>query len=122
MERRNEVLRAQPRARAHRWWQDPQLWIEAFVWFNFVCLSLDIYLAHSTNQFRRETEYIPLYFSVSAPVVLLIGWIMWERWGYAAVWRDLGHLVGWVAVLIGLTGVILHLDSRFFYERTIKSL
>jgi hypothetical protein len=31
-------------------------------------------------------------------------------------------LVGWVAILIGVTGVILHLDSRFFYERTIKSL
>ena len=39
-----------------------------------------------------------------------------------AVWRDLGHLVGWLAVAIGLAGVILHLDSHFFYERTIKSL
>ena len=25
-------------------------------------------------------------------------------------------------MLIGLTGVVLHLDSSFFYERTIKSL
>src|SRR5208283_807538 len=41
---------------------------------------------------------------------------------YAAVWRDLGHLVGWSAVGIGLVGVILHLDSRFFEERTIQSL
>ena len=39
-----------------------------------------------------------------------------------AVWRDLGHLVGWLAIAIGLVGVILHLDSRFFHERTIKSL
>lgn len=122
MERLNKFLSAHPRLRAHRWLYDHQLWIEAFVWFNFVCLSLDIYLAHSTNQFRHETEYIPLYFSVIAPVVLLIGFIIWEQWGYVAVWRDLGHLVGWVAVLIGLTGVILHLDSGFFYERTIKSL
>jgi hypothetical protein len=27
-----------------------------------------------------------------------------------------------LAVAIGLAGVILHLDSRFFYERTIRSL
>jgi hypothetical protein len=38
------------------------------------------------------------------------------------VWRDLGYLVGWVAVGIGLAGVVLHLDSRFFHERTLKSL
>jgi hypothetical protein len=27
-----------------------------------------------------------------------------------------------LAILIGLTGVVLHLDSRFFHDRTIKSL
>ena len=101
---------------------DPQLWVEAFVLFNLACLALDIYLAHSTNEFRRRTEYIPLYFSMAAPVILLIGLIARERYGHAAVWRDLGYLVGWAAIVIGITGVVLHLDSRFFYERTIKSL
>ena len=101
---------------------DPRLWVEAFVLFNFLCLTLDIYLAHSTNEFRRRTEYIPLYFSAAAPVVLLAGLVARERFGYKAVWRDLGHLVGWLAVLIGLVGVVLHLDSRFFYDRTLKSL
>jgi hypothetical protein len=43
-----------------------------------------------------------------------------HRW--IAVWKDLGYFVGWLAVLIGLTGVIFHLDSRFFYERTVQSL
>ena len=38
------------------------------------------------------------------------------------MWRDVGHLVGWCAIAIGLIGVVLHLDSRFFHERTIKSL
>jgi hypothetical protein len=52
---------------------------------------------------------------------LLIG-LAGEWRGYAAVWRDLGYLVGWLAVAIGLVGVILHLDSHFFYERTLKSL
>ena len=31
-------------------------------------------------------------------------------------------MVGGSAILIGLTGVVLHLDSSFFYERTIRSL
>jgi hypothetical protein len=101
---------------------DPRLWVELFVVVNFAFLALDIYLAHSTNDFRRRTEYIPLYFSLIAPVLLFVAIVLRERFDYQAVWRDLGYFVGWVAVVIGLTGVILHLDSRFFYDNTLKSL
>jgi hypothetical protein len=38
------------------------------------------------------------------------------------VWKNVGYLVGWLAILIGLTGMVLHLDSHFFYERTLRSL
>jgi hypothetical protein len=96
--------------------------LELFVLVNVAFLSLDIYLAHSVNEFRRPAEYVPLYFSLAAPLVLLIGLLAGEWRGYTGVWRDLGFLVGWLAVAVGLVGVILHLDSRFFYERTIKSL
>lgn len=105
-----------------RWTDEPILWVEAFVLLNFAALAFDIYLAHSTNGFRRRSEYVPLYFSAAAPLVLLTGLVARERFGRSAVWRDLGHLVGWLAVAVGLAGVILHLDSRFFYDRTIKSL
>src|SRR6202795_4695862 len=105
-----------------RWYLDHRLWLEAFVLVNLAFLSLDIYLAHSVNQFRRAAEYIPLYFSMAAPALLLVGLLAGEWLGFGAVWRDLGYLVGWLAVLIGLAGVVLHLDSRFFVERTIKSL
>ena len=105
-----------------RWINDPSLWVEAFVIINLAFLALDIYLAHSTNQFRRSSEYIPLYYSLIAPVVLLAGLIARERFSYVTVWRDLGYLVGWLAIIIGLTGVILHLDSRFFYDNALKSL
>jgi hypothetical protein len=101
---------------------DMRLWVEVFVLINLAFLTLDIYLAHSTNEFHRRTEYIPLYYSAFAPLVLLAGLIAREKFGYSAVWRDLGYLVAWLAILIGLTGVILHLDSRFFYDNTIKSL
>src|SRR5262249_9471281 len=42
--------------------------------------------------------------------------------GWEAPWRDLGHLVGWLSVAVGFIGVIYHLESRFFVERTLKSL
>jgi hypothetical protein len=106
----------------NKWYRDPRLWVEAFVLVNFAFLSFDIYLAHSVNQFREPAEFLPLYFSISAPIVLLIGLLIGEWRGHAAVWRDLGYLVGWIAVGVGLTGVVLHLDSRFFRESTLQSL
>ena len=102
------------------WWAEPCFLVEAFTLANLAFLTLDIYLAHSVNGFRREAEYIPLYFSAASPVVLLVGLLLRKR--SITVWKDLGYLVGWLAILIGLTGVIFHLDSSFFYERTIRSL
>ena len=100
--------------------RDRQLLIELFAVANFGGLVGDIFLAHSENHFRRASEYIPLYFSIAATVVLAVGLLCRRR--APAVWRDLGHLVGWLAVAVGLAGLVLHLDSRFFYERTIRSL
>lgn len=107
-------------AESERWWARPQIWVELFVISNIGFLTFDIYLAHSVNQFRREAEYIPLIFSACSPLVLVIALALRSRW--IAVWRDLGYLVGWAAVVVGLTGVILHLQSQFFYERTLRSL
>jgi hypothetical protein len=101
---------------------DHQLLLELFALVNLGFLTLDIYIAHSVNAFRRPAEYIPLFFSMSAPVLLVIGLIAREKWRSDAVWRDVGYFVGWVAILIGLAGVILHLESRFFFERTLRSL
>jgi len=105
---------------ARPWLHDHQLWIELFVLANFAGLIVDIFLAHSENQFRRESEYIPLVFSAIA--TLTLAFVIPVRRKWPAVWRDVGHLVGWGAVVLGLAGVVLHLDSRFFYDRTIRSL
>jgi hypothetical protein len=102
------------------WRRDHQLWIEIFVAVNFGGLVFDIFLAHSENHFRRGSEYLPLFFSAAAAAVLAAGVAVRRRW--PAVWDDLGHLVGWISVLVGLLGVLLHLDSSFFEERTIRSL
>jgi len=98
-----------------------RLWlVEAFAALNFAGLIGDIYLAHSTNHFRRASEYVPLFFSMGAAVLLGAGLLLRPR--APALWRALGYLVGWAAVAVGLTGVVLHLDSRFFYQRTVRSL
>jgi len=102
------------------WRTDHQLWVEGFVVANFAGLVLDIYLAHSQNGFRRPVEYLPLYFSAAAPPVLLAGIAVRAR--ARALWTDVGYLIGWLAVLIGLAGVVWHLDSQFFESRTLRSL
>jgi hypothetical protein len=102
------------------WRTDHQLWVETFVLFNFAGLIADIFLAHSENRFRRLTEYVPLVFSIAATAALTV--IVPLRRRAPAVWRDVGHAIGWLSVVVGLAGVVLHLDSQFFYERTLKSL
>jgi hypothetical protein len=105
---------------AKRSWLEPQMWVELFALVNIGFLTFDIYLAHSVNQFRNRAEYIPLFFSASAPLLLIFGLVMRSRsrlW-----WKLLGHIVGWASIVVGLTGVVLHLESHFFYERTIRSL
>jgi len=103
-----------------RWWAQPELWVEAFVTVNVGFLTFDILLAHSVNQFRNRAEYIPLLFSAIAPLFLIVA--LTQRTRRRIIWKLLGHVVGWAAILVGLTGVILHLESSFFYERTIRSL
>jgi hypothetical protein len=105
---------------SERWWVRPQIWVEVFAIMNLGFLTLDIYLAHSVNQFRNKAENIPLIFSAVTPLVLICALAM--RYRRPTVWKVLGYLVGWSAVLVGFTGVILHLESHFFYERTLRSL
>jgi len=103
-----------------RWLMNPQIWVELFAILNIGFLTFDIFLAHSVNSFRMRAEYIPLLFSALAPIFLIVGLTL--RYRHAKLWKWLGYLVGWTAILVGLTGVILHLESHFFYERTIRSL
>jgi hypothetical protein len=122
--RRNSLRTAQrilhhPRL---RWAHDPQLWVELFATANLAILAADIYIAHSVNHFHKSAEYIPLYFSLIAPMVLFLCILL--RWlgRLDAPWRDIGYLVAWLSILVGLGGVLYHLESRFFLDRTLKSL
>jgi hypothetical protein len=109
-----------PNAVIAEWRHDHQLWIEVFVVANLAGLILDVYLAHAENAFRFPAEYIPLY--VSAAGTLALAAALALRLRSSALWKPIGYVVGWTAVVLGLAGVVLHLDSQFFYERTLKSL
>lgn len=102
------------------WWQQPEFWIELFATLNIGFLTFDIFLAHSVNQFRSRAEYIPLFFSAGTPGILILA--MFQRMRRRWLWKSSGYVIGWAAILVGMTGMVLHLESHFFYERTIRSL
>ena len=105
----------------NNWLRRPRTWVEAFVLFNLGGLAPDIFLAHSVNAFHSRAEYIPLIFSLVAPALLLPA--LWTlATGWLALWRWLGFIVGGTAVLIGITGLVLHLQSQFFQQWTLASL
>jgi hypothetical protein len=104
------------------WVHDTQLWVEVFATANLGILAVDIYIAHSVNQFHKPAEYIPLYFSIGGSVILALCIVLRWVFHFDAPWRDVGYLVGGLAILTGLAGVLYHLESRFFLDRTIKSL
>lgn len=101
---------------------DHRLWLELFALVNLLCLAPDIFLAHSTNSFREWSEYVPLYFSMAAPWPLLAAIVALQRRGPTRFWRAAGGVVGWTSIGVGFAGLVLHLESRFFQERTIDSL
>ncbi|MCI0459913.1 MAG: hypothetical protein L0Z62_23425 [Gemmataceae bacterium] len=105
-----------------RWYHRPRLWLDLFALANLAFLAPDLYLAHSVNSFRHRAEWIPFYFSLGAPVLLLIGILVDGGRGRSALWRFLGHLVGGLAVLVGVAGFIWHLESQFFRQMTLDSL
>jgi hypothetical protein len=105
-----------------KWAHDPELWVEVFVTLNLLILAADIYIAHSVNNFSKPAEFIPLYFSIVAPLVLALVIVLRWLFNLRAPWRDVGYLVGWLSILVGLGGVLYHLESRFFLDRTLKSL
>ena|ERR1043165_2681785 len=107
--------------RAAKWYRSPRMWVELFAFFNLAGLTPDIFLAHSTNFFKHRTEYIPLIFSIVSPILMLPAVVLLGR-GNLCWWRILGYVVGWGSILIGVAGLVLHLESQFFQLWTLASL
>ena len=98
--------------------RDLRLMVELFALGNLAFLALDIYLAHSVNAFRHVAEWVPFVFSLAASVALVAGLVpLRPRVGHL-----IGLVVGWAAVLVGVAGLVFHLNSRFFEAQTLQSL
>jgi len=88
----------------------PRTIVEIFISGNLAFLAVDVYVAHLTNEFERRPEWLPVIFSIAAPLLLVISG------------RLFGMLVGWLSVLVGVGGMLYHLQSHFFAEQSIRNL
>lgn len=103
------------------WSRRGPLIVELFVVANLSFLALDIFIAHSSNAFSHAAEWIPFYFSVSAPFLLVLGlWLNWR--GNQQHHRLIGLLVGACSTVVGIAGLLWHLNGSFFEYQTIQSL
>ena len=94
--------------------------VEMFVLGNLAFLAIDIYLAHSYNDFAHVAEWIPFGFSLVSPLVLLPGVVQRRHTEGFPLWAGIG--IGITSVAVGISGMLLHLDASFFEEQTLKSL
>ncbi len=117
------------------WMTSPLFWTEAFAIGNIGFLAVDVAMAHAMNAFKHKGEFIPVVFSlVAAPLLVLAmaigGPLPPTRAavrdaaspGRARLARWIGLLVGWGSIVVGVAGLILHLEDAFFVEQTLKNL
>ncbi len=93
--------------------------VELFAAANLAFLSIDILLAHAVNRFAHPAEWVPVYFG---GVVLLLLPALALRNHRGPLGRLPGLVVGGASVLLGVAGLLFHLNSRFFEENTLRSL
>ena len=105
-----------------RWDRHKVAVLETFVLSNYAFLILDVYLAHLVNRFRHSAEWIPVGFSVAAVLLLAPALILRLRGRRPSFTHHAGVVVGYASVVVGLAGVLYHLDSQFFSQWTIQSL
>ncbi|HSM03628.1 MAG TPA: hypothetical protein VK858_03365 [Longimicrobiales bacterium] len=103
------------------WLSTPGRVLELFVTVNLAFLALDIVLAHSVNEFGHWAEWLPLGYSLVGATVLAVG-VFRGAAPHEPPASLRGLLVGWVGIAVGLSGMVWHLESRFFEQWTLQSL
>ncbi len=100
-------------------WSLPWL-VEAFAVANLGFLAVDVALAHAVNSFALSDEWIPVVFSALAPLLLLPG-LVGQRFQQTSG-KLVGLGVGIASIVVGVAGLVFHLESSFFESMTLKSL
>ena len=96
----------------------PRRAVQVFAAANIGFLGVDIVIAHLANDFARRIEWAPIVFSAVATPLLLPGALGSTR----PLVRVLDRLVAVCAILVGVVGMILHLESGFFEKQTLHDL
>lgn len=101
--------------------RDRPFLLELFVLGNVAFLILDVYVAHSFNDFAHWAEWIPVYFAGAGSLALAVAAA--RRYDLSSTGSDwIGYGVGWGAILVGLAGLVWHLEGWFFESVTLRSL
>lgn len=117
------------------WLTGPLFWVELFAIGNIGFLALDVAIAHAINAFAHPAEIVPVVFSLAAAPLLALAMLIggplpaplgrWAarttRWRARAAWT-IGVAVGAGSIVVGLSGLLFHLDSVFFEEQTLRNL
>lgn len=96
-------------------------WLDLFIIANLAFLAIDIFVAHSVNQFHNPAEWIPFAFSIAAPIFLLIEYF-YNINRQQNTLSIFSYSLGGISIAIGLAGLFFHLDSQFFQQQTLKSI
>jgi hypothetical protein len=96
----------------------PERCVEWFVIANLAFLGVDIALAHAANGFARRPEWAPIGFSAVA-TVLLLPMALGAR---GRVWRAIDQGIAAAAIVVGVLGMVFHLESGFFQAETLHDL
>lgn len=97
------------------------LLLEIFVMANLAFLVIDVCVAHAVNYFTHWAEWIPVGFAVVGSGALLVALFRRLR-ADAKARRWVDEVVGWGGVLVGVAGMVWHLEGQFFQTVTMERL
>lgn len=103
--------------------------VEAFAVSNLAFLVLDIWIAHSINDFHHPAEWIPFGYAIVGTLALAGNLAVArpvrgrsDRGYHEGAGRWIGIAVGFAGVVVGVSGLLWHLSSSFFARTTLESL
>lgn len=94
--------------------------VDIFIIINLFFLSIDIFFAHSINNFSKPIESVPLYFSLVSSFFLSLE--LWKNYINNNRNKIISIIIGFISIIIGVTGTFYHLHNSFFKFFTLKSL
>jgi hypothetical protein len=113
----------------------PLFWAELFLINNVAFLAVDIAIAHAVNAFAHPAEWVPIGCSVIAVLLLVVAMAIGgplpvtagkEEAGAVGARRRLARRLGFLAgagcIVVGVAGLLWHLNSAFFARQTLKNL